>query len=52
MYVFSILQYKARNKESLTDQATCMYVHITSAMQGIFGASLRDDVVMQHCQCV
>ena len=25
---------------------------ITSAMQGIFGASLRDVVVMQHCQCV
>ena len=24
----------------------------TSAMQGIFGASLRDVVVMQHCLCI
>ena len=29
-----------------------IYNYITSAMQGIFGASLRNVVVMQHCLCV
>ena len=48
--------YLEINKHILTEQPLTRLGGarpiITSAMQGIFGASLRDAVVMQHCQCV
>ena len=40
------------NATAKSQKNTIAQLYITSAMQGIFGASLRDVVVMQHCLCV